>query len=214
MTLGAAIGGATPNILSWTAGYSTNSTSGVLAALLHPAGGFGQFVTVILAFSILGNLSATMYSVTLNFQMLLPWLFRIPRVLYSVVITGIVIGVAIPCSVSFFASLENFVGVIGYWSAAFIGIVIIEHIVFRKRNFAEYTEDEGAWDEAKRLPPGYAAIAAAVLSLGLVIPGMGQIWWTGPIAEKTGDIGFEFAFVVSAGLYVPLRWVERRVCGR
>ncbi|KAK1912200.1 hypothetical protein P3342_009800 [Pyrenophora teres f. teres] len=78
MILGAAMGGATPNMASWQAGYDVNAASGVLAAMLHPAGGFGRFVTVVLAFSMLGNLSATMYSVTLNLQMLVPWLFRIP----------------------------------------------------------------------------------------------------------------------------------------
>lgn len=51
MTLGAAIGGATPNIPSWMDGYNTNYASGVLAAMMHSAGGFGQFVTVILAVS-------------------------------------------------------------------------------------------------------------------------------------------------------------------
>lgn len=51
MILGAAIGGAVPNVPSWSAGYETNSASGVLAAMLHPAGGFGQFVTVLLAVS-------------------------------------------------------------------------------------------------------------------------------------------------------------------
>ena len=52
MILGAAIGGATPNIPSWMEGYQTNAASGVLAAMLHPAGGFGRFVTVVLAVSV------------------------------------------------------------------------------------------------------------------------------------------------------------------
>ncbi|CAO2648590.1 Nn.00g078570.m01.CDS01 [Neocucurbitaria sp. VM-36] len=214
MTLGAAMGGATPNIPEWQAGYDSNAASGVLAAMLHPAGGFGRFVTVILAFSMLGNLSATMYSVTLNLQMFIPWLFRVPRVLFSIVITGIVIGVAIEAAKSFFLNLENFVGVIGYWSSAFIGIVITEHLLFRRTNFASYTEDESAWDDMRKLPPGIAAIGAAVLCFGLVIPSMGQIWFTGPIAETTGDIGFEIAIVLSALLYMPLRFLEKKVCGR
>ncbi|ORX94820.1 permease for cytosine/purines, uracil, thiamine, allantoin-domain-containing protein [Clohesyomyces aquaticus] len=214
MILGAAIGGATPNIPSWTAGYESNSASGILAAMMHPAGGFGRFVTVILAFSMLGNLSATMYSITLNFQMFLPFLFRIPRAIYSVIITAIVIGVAIEAAKSFFVNLENFIGVIGYWSAAFIGVVVVEHLVFRRSSFNAYTEDENAWDDAKKLPLGSAAIGAAVLSFGLIVPGMSQIWFTGTIAEKTGDIGFEFALVVSALLYLPLRYVERKMSGR
>ncbi|KAF2688975.1 hypothetical protein K458DRAFT_440425 [Lentithecium fluviatile CBS 122367] len=214
MTLGAAIGGATPNVESWMAGYEKNAASGVLAAMMHPAGGFGRFVTVLLAFSMLGNLSATMYSVTLNFQMFLPILFRIPRVIFSLLITAIVIGVAIEAAKSFFLNLENFLGMIGYWSAAFIGIVLTDHIVFRRQNFGSYTDDEDAWNDAKKLPPGFAAIGAAVLCFGLVIPGISQIWWTGPIAETTGDIGFECALVLSALLYVPLRFLELKVCGR
>jgi purine-cytosine permease-like protein len=155
-----------------------------------------------------------MYSITLNFQMLLPWFFRIPRIVFPVVITGIIIGVAIPAAKSFFINLENFLGLIGYWSAAFIGVVVLEHIFMRQTNFNSYTEDEDAWDDAKKLPSGVAAISAAVLSFGLVIPGMSQIWFTGPIAKTTGDIGFEFALVVSALLYVPFRYLERKVSGR
>ncbi|KAF9731787.1 Purine-cytosine permease fcyB 4 [Paraphaeosphaeria minitans] len=214
MVLGAAIGGATPNIPSWQAGYDSNATSGVLAAMLHPAGGFGRFVTVVLAFSMVGNLGATMYSITLNFQMLLPWLFRVQRILFSIVITAIVIGVAIKAAGSFFTNLENFLGLIGYWAAAFIGVVVTDHVWFRGGNFAAYTEDGGLWDDGKRLPMGWAAMGASVACLALVVPCMDQTWFTGPIAERTGDLGFEVAFVLSAGLHVPLRYLEKRVCGR
>lgn len=214
MTLGAAMGGATPDIPDWEAGYDINAASGVLAAMLHPAGGFGRFVTVILGFSMLGNLAATMYSITLNLQMLVPWLFRIPRVVFSIIITGIVIGIAVEAAKSFFVNLENFLGVIGYWSASFIGIVLVEHVLFRRGSFVGYIKDEEAWDDTKKLPWGLAAIGAAVLCLGLLVPGMAQIWFTGPIGEKTGDIGFEVAFVISALMYVPLRFLERKFCGR
>lgn len=155
-----------------------------------------------------------MYSVTLNFQMFLPILMRIPRHIYSILITGITIGVGVEAAKSFFLALENFIGLIGYWAAIFIGIVIVEHLVFRRGKFSEYTDDTEAWDDGKKLPPGWAAAAAALGSLGLLIPCMGQIWWTGPIAERTGDLGFEVALVVSAGLYVPFRWAERRWFGR
>jgi NCS1 nucleoside transporter family len=214
MTLGAAMGGSAPNIPDWQAGYDMNAASGVLAAMLHPAGGFGQFVTVILGFSMLGNLSATMYSITLNLQMLVPWLFRIPRVLFSILITAIVIGVAIEAAASFFINLENFLGVIGYWSAAFIGIILVEHLLFRRGSFVAYIKDDEAWDDMKKLPLGFAAISAGIICLGLLVPGMAQIWFTGPIGEKTGDIGFEVAFVLSALAYVPLRYLERKLCGR
>jgi NCS1 nucleoside transporter family len=214
MTLGAAMGGATANIPDWQEGYDVNAASGVLAAMLHPAGGFGRFVTVVLGFSMLGNLAATMYSITLNLQMLVPWLFRVPRVVFSMVITGIVIGVAVEAAKSFFVNLENFLGVIGYWSAAFIGIVLVEHLLFRRGSFIAYVKDEEAWDDMKKLPWGVAGIGAGILCLGLVVPGMSQTWFTGPIGKKTGDIGFEVAFVISALVYVPLRFAEKKICGR
>jgi NCS1 nucleoside transporter family len=214
MTLGAAMGGATANIPDWQEGYDVNAASGVLSAMLYPAGGFGRFVTVVLGFSMLGNLAATMYSITLNLQMLVPWLFRVPRVVFSIVITGIVIGVAVEAAKSFFVNLENFLGVIGYWSAAFIGIVLAEHLLFRRGSFIAYVKDEEAWDDMKKLPWGFAGIGAGILCLGLVVPGMAQTWFTGPIGKKTGDIGFEVAFVVAALVFMPLRYAERKICGR
>lgn len=212
MTLGSAIGNAIPNVPEWQAGYDSTLVGGVLAAMLAPAGGFGKFLVVLLSFSLLGNLAATSYSVTLNLQLLLPFLVKVPRYLFSIVFTAIVIPVAIRAAGDFFANLENFVALIGYWSSAFLAIVLAEHFVFRKADCAAY--DPEAWNDAKRLPWGVAALGAGVLSFGLVVPSMAQIWWTGPIAETTGDIGFELAFVVSGLLYVPMRWVERRWTGR
>ncbi|KAF2744472.1 purine-cytosine permease FCY21 [Sporormia fimetaria CBS 119925] len=213
MTLGAAIGATTPLMPSWTSGYTTNYASGVLAAMLLPAGGFGQFISVILGFSMLGNLAATMYSITLNFQLLLPVFMRVPRWAYSILITAITIGVGIEAAKKFFINLENFVGVIGYWSAVFIAIVLMEHLVFRGGRYESYTE-EGAWMDKSRLPRGYAALVAMLCGFGVVVPCMGQIWWTGPVAERSGDVGFEVGGVVSGVVYVGARWVERRWTGR
>lgn len=212
MTLGAAIGGAVPAVPSWSAGYDANLVGGVLAAMLEPAGGFGSFVVVVLALTLLGNVAGTMYSITLNFQTLVPWLARVPRYVFSVIVTAIVIPVAIRAAVGFFENLENLVALIGYWSAAFVGIVVTEHWVFRVADCETY--DHEAWNDASLLPVGIAALASGVLSFGLVIPCMDQVWWTGPIAKTTGDIGFEVALILSAILYVPLRWLERKQFGR
>ncbi|KXJ89299.1 permease for cytosine/purines, uracil, thiamine, allantoin-domain-containing protein [Microdochium bolleyi] len=212
MTLGAAIGNAKSNIPAWQDGYATSAVGGVLAAMLEPAGGFGKFVVVILALTLLGNISATMYAVTLNFQISIPQLVLVPRYIYSVIITAIVIPVAIKAADDFFLSLENFIALIAYWSASFCAVVILEHVVFRRGNYASYDHD--AWNDAKRLPWGVAAIASGALSFALVIPSMSQNWYVGPIAEVTGDLGFEFALVVTGLLYLPLRALEKKVCGR
>jgi purine-cytosine permease-like protein len=212
MVLGAAIGGAIGNVPEWEKGYETTLVGGVLAAMLSPAGGFGKFVVVILAFTLLGNVCGTMYAITLNFQTLVPWLVRVPRYVFSIIVTAIMIPVAIRAATDFFLNLENFVALIAYWSAAFVAIVITEHFVFRKGNCKLYQLD--AWDDSSKLPSGLAALGAGILSFGLVVPSMAQVWWTGPIAETTGDIGFEIAFALSAILYVPLRFLEKRIIGR
>ncbi|KAI1780307.1 permease for cytosine/purines, uracil, thiamine, allantoin-domain-containing protein [Hypoxylon cercidicola] len=206
MVLGAAIGGATPNIPSWSEGYDNYSVGGVLQAMLLPAGGFGRFVAVLLSLSVVGNLAAAMYSISLNFQLLVPFFIRIPRFVFSIVYTAVAIPVAITAAKSFFDSLENFIYLIAYWSAAFVAVVSVEHFVFRKADCASY--NVAHWDQPSKLPTGIAAIAAMGLSFGLAVPCMSQVWYTGPLAETTGDIGFEVALVLTALLYPPLRWLE------
>lgn len=212
MVLGAAIGGAVPNVPTWNDAYNANSVGGVLAAMLEPAGGFGKFLVVILSLTLVGNISATMYSITLNFQLLLPWLVRIPRAVFAIVITAIVIPVSIRAAADFFVNLENFIGVVGYWSAAFVAVVIVENVCFRGRNSSSYDHD--AWNVPKLLPIGVAAIASAACSVALIVPCMAQIWYTGPIGSKTGDLGFEMALVVTGLLYLPFRYLEKKVVGR
>lgn len=212
MILGAAIGGAITSIPEWEEGYEATQVGGVLAAMLSRAGGFGKFVTVVLSLTMLGNIAATMYSITLNFQILIPQLVVVPRYMFSIVVTAIVIPVSVRAAVEFFASLENFIALIGYWSAAFVAVLMVEHIVFRGCRYDSYVHD--SWNVASRLPLGIAALTSSVLSFGLVIPSMSQVWFEGPIAEKSGDIGFELAFAVTAVLYLPLRYLERKFSGR
>lgn len=84
----------------------------------------------------------------------------------------------------------------------------MEHAVFRKGDFSMY--DLSCWNTARRLPTGLAALGACLLSCGLVIPSMDQVWFVGPIAKQTGDIGFEMAFAASVVFYIPLRALELR----
>lgn len=88
MTLGAAMGGALPSIPEWQQGYDTTDVGGVLAAMLTPAGGFGKFVVVVLSLTLIGNLSATMYAITLNFQILVPQLMVVPRYVFSIIVAA------------------------------------------------------------------------------------------------------------------------------
>lgn len=91
-------------------------------------------------------------------------------------------------------------------------IIFLEHLYFRKGRFALY--DPRAWNSPSMLPTGIPAVTAAILSFGPVVPCMDQVWYVGPIAEKTGDIGFEMAFVASAVFYFAFRWLEIKWRGR
>ena len=211
LILGAAIGGAVPNVPEWDAANIANSAGGVVTAMLSPAGGFGKFVAVILALSVIGNIAISMYSIALNIQMFLPILTRAPRAAFSIITTAVLIPVSIEAAHNFFTSLENFLGVIGYWSASFVAIMIVEFVYIRKSDYATY--DHLIWRDGKALPPGIAALGAGIGSFGLVIPCMAQLWYEGPIAKKTGDIGFEVAFCLSVILYVPFRLLEIKIRG-
>lgn len=208
MILGAAIGAAVPNNPSWAEAYETGSVGGMFAAMLIPAGGFGKFITVLLSFSTLGNIAASIYSITLNFQIIAPVLALVPRALLSIVFVAILIPLSMRAAITFFDSLHNFVAVIGYWAAAVVAVMFTEHFVFRKGRYDSY--DPAFWNVREKLPSGIAAIGACALSFGLVVPCMSQTWFVGPIAKTTGDIGFEVAFVLSGLLYLPLRSFEIR----
>ncbi|KKA29421.1 hypothetical protein TD95_004610 [Thielaviopsis punctulata] len=213
MILGAAIGGAVPNVASWQAGYDATSVGGVLGAMLAPAGGGGKFLLFVLAMSVMGNAAGTLYALTINVQALVAMAWRsVHRIVFQLILTGIIIGVSIKAAESFLDSLNNFLGIIAYWPAPFMVVIVLEHFVIRKGRLDNY--NLAAWDTPKELPAGVAAIVAGVLSVALIVPCMDQIWYVGPIAKKTGDIGFEMAFVVTAIFYVPLRKWEIRRQGR
>ena len=212
MTLGAAIAGALPNNPTWQAGNDAFGIGGVLAAMLSSVGGFGKFVVVLATLSLLGNTCSSWYAVTLNFQALAPFMYKVPRYVFAVVTTVMVIPVSIYAYRDFYTSLNNFISLIAYWSAAFVGIIIADLLVIRRHDFSSF--DSSIWASAKQLPLGVAAIVAGFSSVALIVPCMAEEWYTGPIAKTTGDIGFEVACALSAVVYIPLRMLEKKYSGR
>ena len=107
---------------------------------------------------------------------------------------------------NFFDSLENFLGIISYYAGCFMAIILIEHCFFRYNTCTKY--DRNAWNDQTKLPTGIAALGASLISLALIVPCIDSLWYVGPIAKKTGDLGFEAAFAVTAIFYFPLRSLE------
>ncbi|KAH7911184.1 permease for cytosine/purines, uracil, thiamine, allantoin-domain-containing protein [Hygrophoropsis aurantiaca] len=241
--LGAAAVLAAPTVPSWNTGYGTaGNIGGLLEAMLQPVGNFGKFLTVLLSLSVTGNIACTLYSICFNFQVCIPRLEKVPRYVFSIVGTAIALPLSIVGAHRFQETLTNFLSLIGYWASAYGAILIIEHHYFRssprwvayfspspshnpyptspssgvdKADIDPYaTYHHPAYDQPARLPTGISALLAGILAFGLIIPCMNQVWFVGPIGMKTGDIGFEVAFVLGGMLYVPIRWGELTWGGR
>ncbi|KAI0289623.1 hypothetical protein BC826DRAFT_970819 [Russula brevipes] len=219
---GAAAAISAPSVPEWNAGFKGGNVGGLLAAILSPVGKFGKFLVVLLSLSVTATNAPTIYSMCMSFQTLVPALVAIPRYLFSLLFTTLsdltiqrIISLAVVAQHKFYVTLSNFLGIIGYWavsrlmtstSGAWVAAVVVEHLYFRKGDFALY--DIGSWNVPSQLPLGAAALGASVLGIALVIPSMSQVWFTGPIARKAGDIGFEVVIAVTALSYIPLRHLE------
>ncbi|KDN51460.1 hypothetical protein RSAG8_00005, partial [Rhizoctonia solani AG-8 WAC10335] len=184
--IGAAFAASLPSNPSWQAGYEAAGAGGLVDAILAPSKGFGKFLTVLLALSVIANMGPTLYSFSISSQVVLPFSARVPRYAFSIAGTGILIPLAIVGSTRFEETLVDFLGLVGYWSSTFIAVVAVEHVVFRKSDWSAY--DISHWNA--------------------------PLWFTGPIAKTTGDIGFEVGLFLTGIVYVPLRALERRVFGR
>ncbi|KAJ7434433.1 cytosine-purine permease [Mycena galericulata] len=209
--LGAAFAAAAPGVPSWDAGYDGgNDLGGLVSAVLQPCGGFGKCLLVLMVISTVAVNAPTMYSFGVSLMNISTVFARIPRYVFAIVATAICIPLAVVGQTRFYASLVAFLDIIGYWCASYAGIVFIEHVVFRRRSFARY--ELGDWDNAKKLPPGLAALLSFCGSFALVIPCMQQTWYTGPIAKAgTRDIGLLVGFFGTCGVYGVLRAVEIRL---
>ncbi|KXH25687.1 purine-cytosine permease FCY21 [Colletotrichum salicis] len=206
LILGAAAGAAVPGNDAWAEAYGLYSVGGIINAMNSPLGGFGKFVSVLLAFSVHGLTACTLYSLSISFQSLHPILSRLPRYLYSVVIVAIIVPISIVASSHFYNSLSNFLSVVGYWTASYSSIELTEHFCFRRSRYSAY--DVSNWDNLKALPLGFAAVVSLCCSFGLTVPSMDTAWYTGPIALRTGDIGIELGIAVSSLMYIVLRSIE------
>ncbi|TFK49312.1 cytosine-purine permease [Heliocybe sulcata] len=209
--LGAAFAAAASTVPAWNEGFEDgDNVGGLFYAVLAPAGGFGKFLTVLVALTVPAACAPTMYTFGTSFMTIAPFFAKIPRYLFAIVSTAITIPVAIVGATHFYETFVDIISVIGYWSAVFAAIVLVEHCVFRKGDFSLYSLDY--WNQSRRLPPGIAAVLSFLGAVAILVPSMSQAWYVGPIAQAgTGDIGVETGFFVAASLYLVLRAVERKV---
>jgi len=138
--------------------YERDSIGGLLSAALDPAGGFGQFCLVILAFGIVANNIPNMYSLALTTQALHPWVQAIPRPFICVIGTIVYVVLSIVGVDHFESWLDTLLVLLSYWLAIYSTIVIEEHLIFRRGKWENYDPDRIA--DWKSLPVGIAAFIA------------------------------------------------------
>ncbi|KAL4798547.1 hypothetical protein BDV19DRAFT_386027 [Aspergillus venezuelensis] len=100
----------------------------------------------------------------------------------------------------------------GYITGSSVTIYLVEWFYFRKADPANM--DLAIWDTAGALPSGVAAAAAIFVPWALIVPGMQSAWYVGLIAEKAGDLGFEFALGAALLIYGPVCALEIRYRGQ
>ena len=87
--LGAVFAASAPSVPSWNAGFDNASDiGGLISAVMSPLGGFGKFLTVLVALSISSSCGPTMYSVGTSFMNVAVFFARIPRSVYAIVSTA------------------------------------------------------------------------------------------------------------------------------
>ena len=91
--LGAAFAAAAPAVPAWEAGFDNgNSVGGLVEAVLAPAGGFGKFLTVLIALFIPSACAPTMYTFASSCMAVAAVFARVPRWVYAVVSEGMCVS--------------------------------------------------------------------------------------------------------------------------
>ncbi|KAI0765271.1 cytosine-purine permease [Fomes fomentarius] len=212
--IGIVFAAAAPSVPQWETGFDNgNNVGGLVHAVLAPAGGFAKFLTVLLALFIPSVCAPMMYTLSSSFMAIHASFACVPRYVFTIISTAVLIPVAIVGSTRFYATFVSILNAVGYWTAVFAAIVMAEHLVFRKNDWTQY--DLSQWCKPKGLPAGAAASFTMVCACGIIVPCMSQSWYVGPIASAgTGDIGVLVGFAAACIIYPALRAVERGVLGR
>ena len=196
---------------SWLAAYNISSGA-LIAAGFSPLGSFGDFCSVIVAFSVIANCVPGTYSAAIGCQIMGRWGEMMPRWIWVVVLSVVELVLALAGQNSLFVIFTNFLALMGYWVMVMICIVGMEHVFFKPRLGLDWD----AWADPKRMPIGTAAFVAFLLGWVGAILGMYQVWYEGPLAVATdgADVGMWVGCGFTLISFPLLRWFEIKKFGR
>ncbi|KAI0088899.1 cytosine-purine permease [Irpex rosettiformis] len=212
--IGAVFAASAPHTPSWNTGFAGgNSVGGLIEAVLSPCGGFGKFLTVLIALTVPSACAPTMYTFGSSAMTIMPWFAKVPRYVFVVISEAILIPVAIIGAKHFYDTFVDVLSIIGYWTAVSATIILTEQVIFRHNSFSSY--DLTLFNRPSLLPPGIAAVLAFCCAVGIIVPCMSQVWYTGPIARGgTGDIGILTGSAVAGVVYLGARSIEKSMFKR
>lgn len=202
--------------------YQGKSGGDLLGAVVQPLGGFGTFLLLLLALSVVANNIPNDYSLGLSMQVLGKAFQRVNRAVWTLIGAVVYVVLALLLAGNFNSTLESFLLLVAYWLGPWSIILILEHFVFRRGSY-----NLADWNTASKLPIGWAALVAMLFGLlgaflgaaQVIIIGKNVIPAIGPLANLINpgygmDIGFELGVVLAAVSYLILRRIELRSSGR
>lgn len=219
--LGAAIGSLTMSSdAEFAAAYDRAGMGGLIGAIFNSYSahvyGFGKFIEVLVAFSIVAILAVNVYSLGLNVQVISRKMLAVPRFVWTLVGSAALLSCSIAGRNVLAEIMTNFLSICTYWLVPFCNIMMLEHFIWRR----DWDYDVTAWENPSQLPYGIAATVAFLVGTVLSLLCMNQVWWVGPIAKAIGpsgfgtDISWILALCTCTGIFVPLRMWERKRWGR
>ncbi|KAJ5332517.1 uncharacterized protein N7506_006300 [Penicillium brevicompactum] len=187
--------------------YGT-SPGGMLMTAYDSLGGFGKFCAVINVLSMVANNTPGSYSMGLNLQMLGGAFGKVPRPVFTTLVTVIYAACAMGGRDSLYEVFQSFLPLIGYWTIMFVVIVLEEDAFFRQTG--------GISGPIGTLPMGLAAGASFLIGWAGAVVGMSQTFYTGPISEMAGggELGLWLGAGFTAVSFPLLRVLELRFIGR
>lgn len=214
MVAGCVVASALNNKPDWANAYNNEGVGYLVLQVIHPVG-FAKFILVIFSFSGINTNTISIYSSAISFQQMARPLAKIPRFIWTLLCFAVIMALSLGGRQKLNTYLQDFLGLLGYWSTSYFVIVMLEHSLFRRGKFTNYDLD--AWNDPSRLPLGIAATASFLTTVIAWAVGMDQTWFVGPVAKAIGggaDIANEMTLVIGALVYIPVRYLEKKFVGR
>ncbi|KAI1324794.1 permease for cytosine/purines, uracil, thiamine, allantoin-domain-containing protein [Xylariaceae sp. FL0255] len=215
MSAGCVVASALNNKPEWAAIYDDQGIGFLIQTFLYPRG-FAKFILTLLVLSGINVNVISIYSSAISCQQLARPFARLPRFIWTLMLFVVILALALGGRAQLNVYLQDFLGLLGYWSTSYFVIVFSEHMIFRKGNFANY--DLEGWNDPERLPHGFAAASAFLIGVVGWVVGMDSTWFVGPIAKQIGayggDVANELTLVITAVVFLPLRHLELKYFGK